>query len=250
MKPETLADALSWQRPHEIPIISDGFLPSQGGTCVLYGEEGTWKTWLGLDLVWKLAGGEPWFFGLTTQSVPTLVLNTEIPKGHFQDRLQKMVTTRGKAPTNTWFVTDLDRKIDTLYGLNETISEIKDCGAQLLVLDDLYMAASGDLTKPQDWKRVQDGLNRMRSETGCSFFIIHHARQPLTDMRGQSITQGTSEMFGMSYLKNWFNTMMEVRKDGNDSTLKISAQKHRLMSYKPPDMTLQIRRSDITFWLQ
>ena len=249
--PKTLSQLLSWKPPLYNDIIGWGVLP-QNQMMVLYGEEETWKSWMALEAVWSVSLGSPnGWLGFPVVQHRVMVLNTEITEAMYQERAKVMSQSRGPLENNAFFVTDLDRKIDTARGINDTITELKSCKAELFILDDLYRAVMGNLAQGPDVNRLIDSLNKIRKEAGVAILIIHHSRQADHDGTGRLVRLGTSEMYGASFLKDHFDTIFSVTK-GKEvmpglESITIEPQKQRLASFKLPTREWLVRRKDMRF---
>jgi RecA-family ATPase len=247
----TFRELMEWKAPSYRPIIGYDLLP-RGQVCVLYGEEGTWKSWIALKLADAVSKGEVWMSYPTIQS-RVLLLNTEITQAQYQKRVRTYAQKTHAEFNGVKFSTDLERKLDTTLGLNATVVEVNDALADIIIIDDLYRAMAGDMTKSLDVNRLLDNLNKLRVVTNCAIFIIAHARQAAYDtVIGDTVRQGTSELFGMTFLKNWFDTILEVRHTeiaNVPEAITLTPQKHRLMEFDPLPTTWRVNRPKLSFEL-
>lgn len=250
MNPETLDSFLQWRAPHRRQIISGGLLPA-GQVMFIYGQYSTWKSWLAMDLAYNVSVGRPWLiFGTVTSKV--LIINSEITKDSYQERWQGFVSARGISPNGNLLVdTDMELGLDTTTQAQNLAILIKHYAIKLLIIDNLYSATFGDITKNTDANTFIRNAKRIATDSSVAVVIVHHSHQPMYDAnKGQFISNSGYEMFGSSFFTNWADTIMEARnvfREGYPDSVAITPQKHRLAKVKPLTTVFRFNRRTTQF---
>ena len=80
MRAESVGELLLWQPTNNKEVIKHGILP-RGAVMFVFGDQGTFKSWLMKQLAWSASAGEAWL-GMPTEESGSrvLLLNTEIPQ--------------------------------------------------------------------------------------------------------------------------------------------------------------------------
>ena len=250
MKPEPLSSFLSWKPEQRPEVVQGGVLP-EGQVMFIYGEYGVFKSWLAMDLAYCVSIGEPWLVYPTTRH-RVLIVNTEIGPVDYQKRWAVYTAKRTVTSNGLYVATDMDWRLDTGMGLNEIGALVRQYSVELLVIDNLYSTAQGDISKNSDAKVFIDNCKFLQSHTTppVAIVIVHHSRQPLADIRGQAISQHAYEMFGSSFFPNWADTIMEVKRvyePGFSDSVQVSPKKHRLAPFVLDSFTYQFKRQQPNF---
>ena len=249
MSPRTLTDFLAWTAPARRDVICGGVLPL-GGILFAYGDEGTFKTWLVMQLACDVAIGRSW---LIYETIPSkvLIINAEIPEIEFQRRWRDVLIHRTQAIGNIVVVTDMDMMIDTPIGASRLANWVREYQPNLVIVDNLMSTVTGDITKQIDTQRWIDSVNKIRSTYHTAFAIVHHARQaPYDPGQHRLVKLGTYEMFGSKNLTRWADTIMEVDHDRRaqmPDSLTLTPQKYRLCESIPPVLPLWFDRRRRSF---
>jgi RecA-family ATPase len=253
-KSKELNAFLTEQFPQLPEIISPGILP-RGHVLFLYGDEGTWKSWLVIELGFSIIRARAWLLWQTSRG-RVLVINPEILEPQYQLRLRDYTNKRGfingnKPPDGMFLWTDLDLRLDQPYGLYALEQEISHTQCDIIIVDGLYKVVSTDVTSGGDARRLIDGMDRLRQKYGFSLVIVHHTRQGLYDsMEGRTVELGTAEMYGSSLYRDWADTILRIRKEGwRDDLITVSPQKVRHAKYPPEAGTFFVDRERLKFWL-
>ncbi len=143
-----------------------------GDLSVWYGPSGCGKTFLGLNVAHALATGRE-VFGRRVRQCRVALFSLEGSAG-LAKRLTAVQSEFGAAPD--LFV---HRGALSLFRnepmVQSVIATIKDCGAELVIIDTLSRAMSGaDENAPNDMTHMVGVFDRIRSETGCHVMIVHH----------------------------------------------------------------------------
>lgn len=208
MRPESVQEFLARRPEPKREIVKLGVL-EHDSVLILWGATGVGKSWIAMKLGWSVACGRNWM-GFQTVPHRVLLLNTEIPRESYQERVRAYAKLHG-VPDGLSIVTDLERKLDTPKGLTELAEEIEISGADVVVLDPLYLAMAGDMTKAPDMQRFLDSLNKLRSGKPLAFVIVNHSVKAQTDMFGERVERGSNAMAGYHTLADFADTIIEVR---------------------------------------
>lgn len=138
----------------------------------------------------------------------------------------------GKDVTNVWFCTSPHLKLDKSWGeamLIQTLSRYK---PSVLILDPFYKISSGRLTDEFDVRRIMDVLDIIKDKFKCAIIIIHHTRKPQM-FEGIPVDCEEDDGFGSSMLNNWADTIIKIRADDRDITLKANLIRNADYPVKP-----------------
>lgn len=241
MQSQTINEFLAWQQPVTRDIIANGVLP-EGQVMLLFGLAGVWKSMLAIDLAYKISVGGIWLkYRVNRHRV--LLINSEISKSSWQDRWidyiqqQSRNSNNGVVNSNLRLTTDMELRLDTMAGIGNLVQHIKDHKIDVIVADPLYAATTGDLTKTADTSTLINNCKIACAQTGTAIVPIHHSHQPTFDPRtGGFVARKEYSMFGMSFLTNWPDTILEVKSvtgTGFPNSISIVPHKSRLAKWKP-----------------
>ncbi len=177
----------------------------------IYGRAGTLKSWLSIDMAFRVCKGEEWI-GHPTEKSSVLIIQTEQPEPLYTERLEKYTAIgyqNGTQPTNLFFDNDLTLKLDTFNGQQVLFQHIKDRQPGLVILDCLYQMVS-NVANQADLNRFRDNIDSARQEYGTAFVLLHHPRK---QGREQEDDLGFEEMSGMGNLGAWLDTIIRVTGD-------------------------------------
>ena len=217
-----------------------------GGSMILYGETGVWKSWLAMHLADSIASGREWLI-YPINSAKVGIINTELTTRQYQDRWHSYLIYH---PTNEnlFIYSESGKTFGTQ--LKQLTGWIRSQNLDMIIIDNLYSSLPGDMKGSEAVKDFLATMDVIRFECECAIVLIHHSRQPQTDVQGRVISQGEYEMFGSSYLPNWADTIMEVKKiyvEGIRDTITVNAHKFRLMDAPPINATYRFNRRTLDF---
>lgn len=203
----TAQQVTQWPR---VSWLVDGIIQKQS-SAVIYGESRIGKSFLALDLAYKLASGNTWF-GYHVQPSKVIFFAAESPAG-LPDRLHAMDAHRGQeAPEHISF---LRAQID--LSDPEHIQKIIDTvnGFDVLFIDTFNAAASEtDENSAKEMGRILKGIRRIIDETGCSVIFVHHCGWSDHDrLRGHSSFSAAMD------------TRILVTRDGGHPSWKVKGQR-------------------------
>lgn len=175
------------QKSAEVEWLVDGVLPAKS-RALLYGESGTGKTFVGVDMAASVAYDKRWH-GRTVKPGTVYYVASENPED-IGPRLKAWEAEHGGIAT--WRTThngpspfqinrsgvDLASPESVTGVISWIQSDLHSRGektAALVVIDTLLASSdSGDITKPDDFKRIVSQINRIRMKTGATVLVLHH----------------------------------------------------------------------------
>ena len=233
MKAKSLTEFKTMTFPPMPYIISDGILP-KGCKMFLYGHEGSWKSFMTLDLARAISiGGDIW--GFKTNPYKVLLVQSEIPEYLLWDRCFGseeykdigFFTNTSHNPDNIFILTDTfcldpgdkDKERIAVFEAFKTL--LFDINPGVLIIDPLYRYSSGDVEKKVWAKKVLDQVDILKGPTELSIILIGHTRKVSYDLEGH-IVRSSSELTGSGAFKDWADTMFDVATVDPKDRSKIS----------------------------
>ena len=234
-------------------LIGPGVLP-KGHVMFLYGDEGTWKSWLLIDLAMAMSRAGIWLMWWTIPN-RVLLVNPEMLESQYQKRLRDFTRKRGlvngRTPEGVFVATDLDLRLDTAFGISQLEQAIVQHQIDTIMLDGLFKFVTTDVVSGADARRIIDNLDRLRLKYGATIILVHHTRQGIYDQtEGRTVQLGTAEMYGSSLYRDWADTILKVDKEEwREDLIHIWPQKHRHAEYPPTQGVFVVDRARLKFWL-
>jgi len=175
------------QRPTGTYRVRNLF-PAQG-LASIFGQSGSGKSFIGLDLADAIAGARPSWFGFPVLPATVAYVVTEA-----QNSIGKRTTAieihTGAAPPNglRFYLDELD--LLTGAGVDALINAVQThLGSEpVIIIDTLNQAAPGmDENSSQDMGKVIANAKRLMTATGGLVILIHHSgKDPAKGLRGHS----------------------------------------------------------------
>lgn len=249
--PIALPEYIARPLPDREDIIASGILP-KGAVMFLYGDEGTWKSWLIIDLVVSIGTRQNWLV-YKTYPARILVINPELTDWEYQNRLKQFLRKNKikQIPPDIFIHSDMDIKIDTLIGLGALTNYVREYQPDLVILDGLFAIMQGDISKNADAQRYISNINTARQHHPFACITVHHSKKATYDFNtGETVKLGTNQMFGSSFFRNWADTILEVAHDPDgfhEDVITITPQKYRTALVKPPAVQYYMDRKTLTF---
>jgi hypothetical protein len=215
---------VSWAELEQIPeqpSLIKGVL-DQNGTSLIFGESGTGKTFLALDIAFHIARGMSWNGRTTTQGAIVYVITEGAY--NFRKRLEAIRQHNDIQDHPPLYVVmssiDLRSGVSDAATLNREIKQLVEReeldGVSLIVIDTLARAMSGgDENTPVDMGKFIKHCDRIRTETGAHLMIIHHS--------GKDQSRGAR---GHSSLRAAVDTEIEIT-GGGDNVITAEITKQR-----------------------
>ena len=131
-EPESLQEFIAWKPPYIRQVISHGILVPQG-RMELFGPKKSWKSMAAIDLGFRLSTGTPWL-GFNTVKSTVLLIQLEIPKFAYQERVIKYATGNKLSPmTNLYLHTTRNLKLDKGWGIQLLDRWVDNIKPQILI---------------------------------------------------------------------------------------------------------------------
>lgn len=203
--------------------LIDTIIPA-GGLAAMYGEPGSGKTFIALDMALSVATGAPWQ-GHTCDRGYVLYISAEGGNG-IGKRVRAWLQARGHTARQAnvaWLIESIPvhGESDQVDRLIKRISREVDTEPSLIVVDTLARCFDGDENQQQDMGRFIQGIDKLRLEWGAAALVIHHTRLAGDRERGNTAFRGAAD------------TMLSVHRAGqsgharrtNGLTLSCNKQK-------------------------
>lgn len=204
---------------------------------ILWGEEGTYKSWSAIELAFSVALGQKWM-NFDTTSHPVLLINNELPRDDYHQRWIQMLKNRGKCPKNLFVVSDLNMKLDTDTGLGWLTKLVADSKAELVIIDNLYRCFSGEMSSGREVNKFLDNLSFVRDQFNCAICMIAHSRKTSYDhIHNTVIRRGLQDITGSKHFSDNASAIFEVRKDqekGYPNAIRLIPEKFWYQIPAPP----------------
>lgn len=164
-----------------------------GGLGAVYGQPGSGKSFLAIDLCMALARGEQWFGHYVPHAVPVVYVALE-GIGGFGQRLKAWSIAHGNAAPPERFRT-ITEAFDARRDTPDLCKAVRHYGqgqAGLIVIDTLNRSMPGaDENSASDMGQLLGQCDEMRRQTGCAVLLIHHAgKDQSKGLRGHSSLTG------------------------------------------------------------
>lgn len=171
------------------PWLVDKLLPA-GGLVGLYGQGGSYKTFLALRLGVAIAKGEATFGGRTLAQGPVVYVAGE---GQQEPRLRAIEAEFGTIPDTFALFDGLDLTSEEDQAILAADLQLAISGPwggrmpALIVVDTLNRAAPGaDENSAKDMGLVVAACDAMRKALGCTVLLVHHTPKGSDDWRGST----------------------------------------------------------------
>lgn len=199
----------------EEPYLVTGLLPARG-TAAIFGESGSGKSFLAMDLVFAIATAQPKWFGLKLRQAPVAYLALEGQAG-LNRRIRAWETHHNRQLNDeirfltSGFEIDDGNMIDGLA--DEVLSALgRGC---VVVIDTLNQSAPGaDENSSADMGRMIAGAQALGARTQGLIVLIHHS--------GKDRSKG---LRGHSSLFAAMDAVLEVTYDGECRAWRCSKAK-------------------------
>lgn len=157
----------------------------RNSSAVIFGESRVGKSFLALDLAYKLAKGESWF-GYQVEPCKVVFFAAESPSG-LPDRLEAIkANSASEHPDNLYFMRE-DVDLSNITHVEKIIDTV-DSDTDVLFIDTFNAVASNsDENSSKDIGLILRGVRRIVDETRCTVIFVHHCGWSEQDrMRGHS----------------------------------------------------------------
>ena len=246
LKVHTLTQLLSLERPKMMYYLEPQLL-SYRGSLFIYGRAGTFKSFLGIELMHSLASGTPWLIYNTTAPVKSMMLQAEQVEPMYQDRMlsytQKRIAKPSDVSNNMLFTTSQNLKLDDYHGISQLEEAIKMHSPQVVMIDCLYRVIKST-TDVSSIGRFLDDLTRLSATYGTAFVIIHHPRKESDEDRG------FDELTGWSGMANWADSILRVTREDNPIRLSLQWEKTKNAFKEVSNVNLEVSQDLLKFMVR
>lgn len=200
-------EVTQWTR---VSWFVDGIIQKQS-SAVIYGESRIGKSFLALDLAYKLASGGTWF-GYDVQPCRVIFFAAESPSG-LPDRIDAIKAHQGgESPEDLRFLRSQIDLSDQTH-VEKIIATVN--GFDVIFIDTLNAASSEtDENSSKDMGKILNGIRRIIDETGCTVIFVHHCGWSDHDrLRGHSSFSAAMD------------TRILVSRDGGHPSWRVKGQR-------------------------
>lgn len=194
--------------------------------ALLYGEPGSGKTFVALDLAFSLATGRQFADAFSVTRPLTVAYATSEGVGGLPDRLRAVSTFYGTQDVPLFLFADAPQLFDpgNTNGAYSFVHDWQDMARagrvpatlDVLMVDTLHGASAGsDENSARDAGKVLDSLRCARKELGCATVLVHHANKAGTSERGSTALRGAMDcVLRAEKAGKAFTLRVEKLKDG------------------------------------
>lgn len=182
---------------------------------ILAGVPGANKTWLALDLAFKLANGGEWL-GFKTEPSRVLYIDEESSFAGLSDRLKLL---SDKSPSNLSFLVGQGFKFTSQEKLNMLSSLLRDGSYSLVVIDSFTNCHSADENSAVSLASVFDVIKGLVREFKCSFLLIDHEGKGAMIRDNEGISPNQYDIRGSTVKSASVDSVLTVRKKQFGMTL-------------------------------
>lgn len=246
MEAESLKDFLLWKPTQQTYIISSKILPV-GGSMMLYGKYGSWKSNLAIHTAFCISSGLDWF-GYKTNKSRVLIAQFEISKFELQERVKKYAHFHNSIEPDLFLSTEHFIKFDTAYGASDLSRVVEKTGAKVLIIDPLYRVISGHITDNFDSTKFIDTIEIVKAKYNLAVIITHHKKKSQS-FEGEIIDRDAEEASGNLNFANWCDTTIGIQELNNEDNpdIELRFTKTRNSEYKIHPIQVHIDRATLDF---
>lgn len=171
-------------------------LPS-GGLVGLYGQPGSKKSFVALDIALSVASGRPWLDTYEVQKGYVVYIGAEGGTG-IGKRVKAWLTHRQVGSSQlqiAWLIESIPVHVDSeqmellLKRINDEIEE----RPSLIIIDTLARCFDGDENTQLDMGRFIGGIDTIRHTFGTTVLVVHHTRLDGDRERGNTAFRGAAD---------------------------------------------------------
>jgi len=167
-----------------------------GGMTVIWGESGSYKTFLAISMAVAVAKGDDWF-GKPVHQGPVLYIVGEGGIDLFQRRA---VTAARAAGVSDFEIPDLPLwviqgavDLSKSSSLEPYVDEMEAIKPVLVIIDTLSRCMEGDENKQEVMQAFVSNVDAIKDRFHASVIVIHHANKQGT-MRGSTVIMGAADV--------------------------------------------------------
>jgi RecA-family ATPase len=216
---------------------------------MIYGDPETFKSWITIDMAFKLANGDNWLI-FPTQKSRVLIFQAEQDEFDYQDRFLDYTShwngrLTDEMSNNLVIVSDREFKMDHPSGRVGCTELIKEVRPDVIVIDNLSFAMMASEKDEFQVKQIRDTVSGWQQAYKTGVIIVHHARKG----DGED-DRGMQEASGTYVLTRWADTVIRpYLVDRDRDMLKLEFQKTKNTKHRQEDVKIQWRRDTTDFML-
>ena len=226
---------LAWNPPYRPEIIGKGLLPTES-KMVVAGPYKVFKSMLLQQMGFCVSEGIP-FIGFPTARTKVLIVQFEIAKSRFRERLRKYQAGQGGGSNLAVSTALMGIRIDTPAGLQEIEAGLNQVKPGLLILDPLYKIISGSESSAEELQRLFNHLDYLIHQYGISLVISAHCRKLRLDAKGQVVDLGLDEIMGSVRIPGWVDSAILIQRLGGDNRRLLFEARHREDDLPPVEIS-------------
>ena len=253
MKSDTVKELIAWTPPKIEPIISSDILYPET-KMIMYGSYKSWKSMIAMHCGFCIASDRKWF-SYDTKQGQVLLIQCEIPKFLFRERILAYAKGNDCYPDNLHLVTERNLRLDKDFGLaalNGLIEKITHkTGKQLdvLILDPIYKLMSGGIGDSAPVQFFLDNIDNIIDRYKCAVILVTHQRKTL-HAEGVAMSFGADEIYGPVWFPAWLDTALNLERsdiDYTEVTLNFTDVRNakRISEFKP--FTIKVDEARLRF---
>jgi hypothetical protein len=195
--------------------LVENVLPA-GGLIGLYGEPGSFKSFIAIDIAMSIATGLSWH-GAEVRKGHVIYVAAEGGTG-ISKRAAAWLQHRRIRPENaniSWVIESMAVNPDSeqMETLLTRVSDEMDVAPELIIVDTLARCFDGDENTQEDMGRFVAGVDRMRREFDSTVMVVHHTRLGGDRERGNTAFRGAAD------------TMIVIQRNESDVDVVCNKQK-------------------------
>lgn len=175
-----------------------------GDRTVIYGEPGSYKSWILLHLAIHLAHGKPWLGFPVPKARAGVYVDEEMSRHTLARRLERLLAGAGlEPPPNLYVLSGEDFRLDPPK-FNETGSAkrlLATCAAkgfqpEFFILETLRRIMTGDENEAKDIREFWRQLEPLHNHGQRAVFVSHHMTKPREGQDSRTRAAGSSDIIG------------------------------------------------------
>lgn len=230
------------------------------GKVWIYGPQGSFKSFLTLQMAWALATGGKWLHWEASRKVRVLYIQAEIPRKNFQKRVIALQEAYGDANENLYLAVARGWALDGGKAVAEVQGLVRETGAQAVIYDPVTQLFSGSENSDEDCRFFTRSLEKIGEPFAPNNLgtAVHHSRKGLINREGNVVDGGIGENRGHTHLVGWPDTILRIKPTQEQGQIVVSFDKVRneappqsiYLTFDPIDYILKVSEGDPTSAVQ
>ena len=199
-----------------------------GGSLIIYGKAGSFKSWIAIDLAFAMTSGDKWLEQYATAQGDVLILQSEQIWHQYRGRLAvyrdgwNQLGKNEVGASRFHIMNEVNFPLSTPQNQSALESIIESLRPSILIIDNLFRVIPVADSEEAVLKNLTARLAVWQEKFNCAVVIIHHPRKE------GIIDRGFDEMRGTGVLNNWVDTIARVeRVEGLSDMTTMTFQKGR-----------------------